>query len=123
MDKKVITLLKRQCYVDGQWVGEPALSVTNPATGEEVAKVPLIDATGTKAAVAAAERALVSWSKMLAKDRSNILRRWYNLMIEHADELAQLMTREQGKPVPEAKGEVVYAASFIEFFAEEAKRI
>lgn len=123
MDKKVVTLLKRQCYVDGQWVGEPALSVTNPATGEEVAKVPLIDATGTKAAVAAAERALGPWSKMLAKERSNILRRWYNLMLEHADELALLMTSEQGKPVAEAKGEVMYAASFIEFFAEEAKRI
>ncbi|HEX6215532.1 MAG TPA: NAD-dependent succinate-semialdehyde dehydrogenase [Vicinamibacterales bacterium] len=123
MDKKVVTLLKRQCYVDGQWVGEPALSVTNPATGAEVAKVPLTDTNGTKAAVAAAERALGPWSKMLAKERSNILRRWYNLMIEHADELALLMTQEQGKPVPEAKGEVMYAASFIEFFAEEAKRI
>jgi succinate-semialdehyde dehydrogenase/glutarate-semialdehyde dehydrogenase len=123
MDKKVVTLLKRQCYVDGQWVGEPALSVTNPATGAEVAKVPLTDTNGTKAAVAAAERALAPWSKMLAKERSNILRRWYNLMIEHADELALLMTQEQGKPVPEAKGEVMYAASFIEFFAEEAKRI
>ncbi len=123
MDKKVITLLKRQCYVDGQWIGEPALSVTNPATGAEVAKVPLIDAKGTKAAVSAAERALVPWSKMLAKERSNILRRWYNLMIEHAGELALLMTQEQGKPVAEAKGEVMYAASFIEFFAEEAKRI
>ncbi|MFM9850677.1 MAG: NAD-dependent succinate-semialdehyde dehydrogenase [Hyphomicrobiaceae bacterium] len=123
MDKKVVTLLKRQCYVDGQWVGEPVLSVTNPATGAEVAKVPLTDTNGTKAAVAAAERALGPWSKMLAKERSNILRRWYNLMIEHADELALLMTQEQGKPVPEAKGEVMYAASFIEFFAEEAKRI
>ena len=123
MDKKVVTLLKRQCYVDGQWVGEPALPVTNPATGEEVAKVPLTDTNGTKAAVAAAERALGPWSKMLAKERSNILRRWYNLMIEHADELALLMTQEQGKPVPEAKGEVMYAASFVEFFAEEAKRI
>jgi succinate-semialdehyde dehydrogenase/glutarate-semialdehyde dehydrogenase len=123
MDKRVISLLKKQCYVDGQWVGEPALPVTNPATGEEIAKVPLTDAKGAKAAVAAAERALGPWSKMLAKDRANILRRWFNLMVEHADELAVLMTMEQGKPVPEAKGEVMYAASFIEFFAEEAKRI
>ncbi len=123
MDKKVITLLKRQAYVDGQWVGEPALPVTNPATGEEIAKVPLIDAKGTKAAIAAAERAFPAWSKLLAKERANILRRWFNLMMDHADELALLMTSEQGKPLAEARGEVVYAASFIEFFAEEAKRI
>jgi succinate-semialdehyde dehydrogenase/glutarate-semialdehyde dehydrogenase len=123
MDKKVITLLKRQAYVDGQWVGEPALPVTNPATGEEIAKVPLIDDKGTKAAIAAAERAFPAWSKLLAKERANILRRWFNLMMDHADELALLMTSEQGKPLAEARGEVVYAASFIEFFAEEAKRI
>ncbi len=123
MDKRVITLLKRQNYIDGQWVGEPALPVTNPATGEEIAKVPLTDTKGTKAAIAAAERAFPVWSKMLAKERSNILRRWFNLMIEHADEIALLMTMEQGKPLAEAKGEVMYAASFIEFFAEEAKRI
>lgn len=123
MDKPVISLLKKQCYVDGQWVGEPKLSVTNPATGEEVAKVPLMSAEETKAAIAAAERAFPAWSKTLAKDRSKLLRRWYDLMIEHADELALLMTMEQGKPVPEARGEVVYAASFIEFFAEEAKRV
>src|SRR6185503_3077197 len=102
MDKKVITLLKRQAYVDGQWVGEPALPVTNPATGEEIAKVPLIDAKGTKAAIAAAERAFPAWSKLLAKERANILRRWFNLMMDHADELALLMTSEQGKPLAEA---------------------
>ena len=123
MDKPVISLLKKQCYVDGQWVGEPKLPVTNPATGEEVAKVPMMSAQETKAAIAAAERAFPAWSKTLAKDRSKLLRRWYDLMIEHADELALLMTLEQGKPVPEARGEVVYAASFIEFFAEEAKRV
>ena len=123
MNKRVMSLLKKQCYVDGQWVGEPALPVTNPANGEEIAKVPLLGAKETKAAIAAAERAFPAWSKMLAKDRSKILRRWYDLMIEHADELAALMTAEQGKPLAEAKGEVVYAASFVEFFAEEAKRI
>ena len=123
MDKPVISLLKKQCYVDGQWVGEPKLPVTNPATGEEVAKVPMMSAQETKAAIAAAERAFPAWSKTLAKDRSKLLRRWYDLMIEHADELALLMTLEQGKPVPEARGEVVYAASFIEFFGEEAKRV
>ena len=123
MDKPTITLLKKQCYIDGRWVGEPALSVTNPANGSEVAKVPLMSAQQTRDAIAAAERALPAWSKMLAKDRSKILRNWFNLMVEHADELALLMTLEQGKPLAEAKGEVMYAASFIEFFAEEAKRI
>jgi succinate-semialdehyde dehydrogenase/glutarate-semialdehyde dehydrogenase len=123
MDKRVISLLKRQCYIDGQWVGEPALSVTNPATGEEVAKVPLLGARETRSAIDAAERAFPAWSRMLAKERSRLLRKWHDLMIEHADEIALLMTSEQGKPLAEAKGEVLYAASFIEFFAEEAKRI
>ena len=123
MDKQAISLLRRQCYVDGQWVGEPALPVTNPATGAEIAKVPLTDARGAQSAIAAAERAFPTWSRMLAKDRAKILRRWFDLQIEYADELAMLMTLEQGKPLAEAKGEVVYAASFVEFFAEEAKRI
>ena len=123
MDKPVITLLKNKCYVDGRWVGEPALSVTNPATGDEIAKVPMTSAEDTRAAIAAADKALPAWSAMLAKERANILRRWYNLQLEHADELALLMTMEQGKPLAEAKGEVTYAASFVEFFAEEAKRI
>jgi succinate-semialdehyde dehydrogenase / glutarate-semialdehyde dehydrogenase len=123
MDKPVISLLRKQCFVDGQWVGEPALPVTNPATGDEIAKVPLTDARGTQAAIAAAERAFPAWSRLLAKDRSKILRRWFDLQIEYADELALLMTLEQGKPLAEAKGEVVYAASFVEFFAEEAKRV
>ena len=123
MDKPVISLLRNKCFVDGRWVGEPALAVTNPANGDEIAKVPLTSAEGTREAIAAAEKALPAWSGMLAKERSNILRRWFNLQIEHADELALLMTMEQGKPLAEAKGEVTYAASFIEFFAEEAKRI
>ncbi|MGE3066921.1 MAG: NAD-dependent succinate-semialdehyde dehydrogenase [Hyphomicrobiaceae bacterium] len=123
MDKQTISLLRTQCYVDGQWVGEPSLAVTDPATGSTVAKVPMLDGKATRLAIAAAERALPAWSKMLAKDRARILRRWYDLMVEHADELALLMTREQGKPLAEAKGEVLYAASFIEFFSEEAKRI
>src|SRR5262245_59653634 len=123
MDKPVISLLKTQCYIDGRWVGEPKLPVTNPANGEVIAKVPLMGAEDTRAAVAAAERAFPAWSKLLAKERSRILRRWYDLQMEHADELALLMTLEQGKPLAEAKGEVTYAASFIEFFAEEAKRV
>jgi succinate-semialdehyde dehydrogenase / glutarate-semialdehyde dehydrogenase len=123
MDKPVISLLKSQAYIDGQWVGEPELPVTNPATGDEIAKVPLLEAKETKAAIAAAQRAFPSWSTMLAKDRAKILRRWYELQVAHADELALLMTTEQGKPLAEAKGEVMYAAAFVEFFAEEAKRI
>jgi succinate-semialdehyde dehydrogenase/glutarate-semialdehyde dehydrogenase len=123
VDKPVISLLKNRCYVDGKWVGEPALPVTNPATGEEIAKVPLMSAAETRAAISAAERAFPAWSKTLAKERARILRRWFELQMEHADELALLMTMEQGKPLAEAKGEVAYAASFIEFFAEEAKRI
>jgi succinate-semialdehyde dehydrogenase/glutarate-semialdehyde dehydrogenase len=123
MDKPVISLLRNKCFVDGRWVGEPALPVTNPATGDEIAKVPLTSAEGTREAIAAAEKAFPAWSGMLAKDRAKILRRWFDLQIEHADELALLMTMEQGKPLAEAKGEVTYAASFVEFFAEEAKRI
>ncbi|MEZ5776289.1 MAG: NAD-dependent succinate-semialdehyde dehydrogenase [Hyphomicrobiaceae bacterium] len=123
MDQRVDNLIREKCYVDGKWVGEPKLAVTNPATGAEIAKVPMIDAAGTRAAIEAAEKALPAWSRMLAKERSNLLRKWYNLIIENADKIAAIMTAEQGKPLAEAKGEVVYAANFIEFFAEEAKRI
>ena len=123
MDKPVISFLKSQAYVDGQWVGEPQLPVTNPATGDEITKVPMLGASEARAAIAAAERAFPTWSKMLAKDRAKILRRWYELQVAHADELALLMTTEQGKPLTEAKAEVMYAAAFVEFFAEEAKRI
>src|SRR5262245_19184180 len=123
MDKPVISLLRNQCYVDGRWLGDPKLPVTNPANGEEIAKVPMMSAEDARGAVEAAARAFPAWSKLLAKERAAILRRWYELQMEHADELALLMTMEQGKPLAEAKGEVAYAASFIEFFAEEAKRV
>jgi succinate-semialdehyde dehydrogenase / glutarate-semialdehyde dehydrogenase len=123
MQDSMDTLLRNQCYINGEWVGTPALDVTNPATGAVVGKVPLLGAAETKAAIAAAEAAFKSWSKLLAKERSNIMRAWYNLIVAHADEIAAIMTAEQGKPLAEAKGEVMYAASFIEYFAEEAKRI
>jgi succinate-semialdehyde dehydrogenase/glutarate-semialdehyde dehydrogenase len=123
MDKRTISLLRSQCYVDGQWVGKGELAVTNPATGEVITKVPMMTALETRNAIAAASRAMPAWAAMLAKDRAKILRRWYELMIEHQDELGLLMTTEQGKPLAEAKGEVAYAASFAEFFAEEAKRV
>ena len=104
MDKKVISLLKTQCFIDGQWVGKPEISVTNKATGEEIAKVPRLGATETKQAIDAAAKAFVAWSRLLAKERSNIMRRWFDLQIQHADELALLLTSEQGKPLAEAKG-------------------
>ena len=123
MDKPTISLIRSQCYVDGQWIGEPKLPVTNKATGDVIAKVPSLGEAETRAAIEAANRALPAWAKLLAKERSRILRRWFDLIIEHADELALLLTTEQGKPLAEAKGEIVYAAGFVEFFAEEAKRI
>jgi len=123
MDKPTITLARNKCYVDGQWIGEPRLPVTNKASGEIMARVPDFGEDETRAAITAANRALPAWSKMLAKDRSRIIRRWYDLMVENADELALLLTNEQGKPLAEAKGEVLYAAGFVEFFAEEAKRV
>jgi succinate-semialdehyde dehydrogenase/glutarate-semialdehyde dehydrogenase len=123
MDKQLITLLKTQGYIDGAWVGTPALPVIDKATGEEIARVPDMGAAETNAAIEAAHRAFKPWAARLAKDRSRILRRWYDLIVEHADELALLLTKEQGKPLAEAKGEIIYGAAFVELFAEEAKRI
>ncbi len=123
MDKKVITLLKTQAYIDGAWVGEPTMPVTDKATGEVIAHVPALGVAETKQAIAAAHAAFKPWSKLLAKERSQVLRRWYNLIIEHVDELALLLTMEQGKPLAEAKGEIIYGANFVELFAEEGKRI
>jgi succinate-semialdehyde dehydrogenase/glutarate-semialdehyde dehydrogenase len=124
MDTKVATLLKTKAYIDGSWVGGKAqFAVTDKATGEEIARVPDLGATETKAAIEAAHRAFGPWSKLLAKQRSQILRNWYELIIENADELALLLTMEQGKPLAEAKGEILYGAAFVELFAEEAKRV
>jgi len=123
MDRKVITLLKSQAYIDGAWVGEPTTPVTDKATGEVIAHVPALGAAETKQAITAAHAAFKPWSQLLAKERSQVLRRWYDLIIEHADELALLLTTEQGKPLAEAKGEILYGASFVELFAEEGKRI
>ena len=120
---KTIDFHKSQCLINGKWVGNGDVAVLNPATGEEVAKVPNFGAQEAQAAVDAATAAFKPWAKMLAKDRSAILRRWFELMIENADALAEIMTKEQGKPLAEARGEIVYAASFVEFYAEEAKRI
>jgi len=117
------SLLKSQCFVNGEWVGDGAIAVTNPATGEEITRVPNFGADETRAAIAHADAAFKPWAAKTAKERANILRRWFDLMIENKDDLALIMTTEQGKPLAEAAGEMVYAASFIEFFAEEAKRL
>jgi succinate-semialdehyde dehydrogenase/glutarate-semialdehyde dehydrogenase len=123
MDKPTISLARNKCYVDGQWVGDPKVPVTNKATGDIIARVPDFGEAETRQAIEAANRAFPGWSKMLAKERSKRIRKWFDLMMENADELALLLTNEQGKPLAEAKGEIVYAAGFVELFAEEAKRV
>ncbi|KFL25729.1 succinate-semialdehyde dehydrogenase [Devosia sp. 17-2-E-8] len=117
------SLLRAQCYVDGAFVGEPADVVRNPATGAELALVPALDGAAAKAAVDAAARAFKPWSRRLAKERSAILRKWFDLLIANREDLALILTSEQGKPLAEALGEIDYAASYVEFYAEEAKRI
>ncbi|RZI44358.1 NADP-dependent succinate-semialdehyde dehydrogenase I [Herbaspirillum sp. HC18] len=120
------SLLKQQAYIAGQWCdadsGE-SFPVTNPATGETIGTVPHMGAAETRRAIAAANEAWRGWRAKTAKERSVILRKWNDLMLANADDLAVIMTVEQGKPLAEAKGEVGYAASFIEWFAEEAKRV
>ncbi len=117
------TLLVERCYVGGAWIGEPTDPVDNPATGEVLARVPNFGAAETTQAVEQAGEAFKSWSKRTAKERSVIMRRWFELMIANKEDIALIMTSEQGKPLAEARGEVDYAASFIEFYAEEAKRV
>jgi succinate-semialdehyde dehydrogenase/glutarate-semialdehyde dehydrogenase len=119
-------LFRQQCYVDGKWVDADSggtLDVDNPATGEKLGTVPRMGAAETRRAIEAANRAQPAWAAKTAKERAAILRRWHDLMMANQEDLAKLMTAEQGKPLAEAKGEVAYAASFIEWFAEEGKRI
>jgi succinate-semialdehyde dehydrogenase/glutarate-semialdehyde dehydrogenase len=119
-------LFRQQGYIDGAWVGagnRATIEVTNPATGEVLGTVPNMGAEETRAAIDAADAAWPAWRAMTGKERAAILRRWNDLMLANQDDLARLMTAEQGKPLAEAKGEVAYAASFIEWFAEEGKRI
>ena len=120
------TLFRQQAMINGRWrdaSGKETLAVTNPANGQPLGNVPKMGAGETREAIDAAARALPAWRALTAKERSAILRRWFELMMEHQDDLARLMTLEQGKPLAEAKGEISYAASFIEWFAEEGKRI
>lgn len=119
-------LFRQQAFIEGQWRDARSgdtIAVTNPANGQPLGSVPKMGAEETREAINAANRALPAWRALTAKARANILRRWFNLMMEHQDDLARLMTLEQGKPLAEAKGEISYAASFIEWFAEEGKRI
>ena len=118
------SLIKDKCYVDGVWVGGAAtIAVTNPADDSLFGYVPKLGAAETRRAIEAAERAQKGWARKTAKERAGILRRWFELMMANQDDLARIMTTEQGKPLAEARGEVAYGASFIEFFAEEAKRV
>ncbi|WP_102109966.1 NAD-dependent succinate-semialdehyde dehydrogenase [Oceaniglobus roseus] len=119
-------LLVAQAYLAGEWVDGPdgrTFDVTNPARGDVIAKVADLDRAMCADAIAKAETAQKAWAAKTAKERANILRKWYDLMVENADDLATILTAEQGKPVAEAKGEILYGASFIEWFAEEAKRV
>ncbi len=122
---KDMALLKTKGYIDGNWVdgdGGKRITVTNPATGETVAEVADMGAAETRRAIEAADRALPAWRARTAKERAAIMRRWFDLVIAHTEDLALLMTTEQGKPLGESRGEVSYGASFIEWFAEEGKR-
>jgi succinate-semialdehyde dehydrogenase/glutarate-semialdehyde dehydrogenase len=120
------TLLRQQCYLNGLWLdadGGQHADVRNPATGEVIGHVPVMGTQETRNAISAANAAWPAWRKKTAKERAAVLRRWNDLILENADDLALIMTAEQGKPLLEAKGEVQYAASFIEWFAEEGKRV
>ncbi|RPH63036.1 MAG: NAD-dependent succinate-semialdehyde dehydrogenase [Burkholderiales bacterium] len=122
---KDMRLLKRKGYIDGRWVDADAagrFAVTDPATGETIVEVTDMGAAETRRAIEAAHRALPAWRSKTAKERAAILRKWYDLIIAHTDDLALLMTTEQGKPLAEARGEVAYGASFVEWFAEEGRR-
>ncbi|GLH77781.1 NAD-dependent succinate-semialdehyde dehydrogenase [Bradyrhizobium sp. SSBR45G] len=120
---KDAALLREQCYIDGAWVGTPEFAVNNPATGAELAKVAQLGAEEATQAVEAASRAFPVWAKLTAKQRSNTLRKWFELIIANREDLALILTSEQGKPLTEALGEVDIGAAYIEFFAEEARRV
>ncbi|OYV30844.1 MAG: succinate-semialdehyde dehydrogenase (NADP(+)) [Thiomonas sp. 20-64-9] len=118
------TLFKTQAYIDGQWIDSARrFAVTDPASNAELAQVPALEPMHAQLAIDAADAAWPAWRALPAKQRAAILRKWFDLLAANADDLARLMTAEQGKPLAEAKGEVLYGASFVEWFAEEAKRV
>jgi succinate-semialdehyde dehydrogenase/glutarate-semialdehyde dehydrogenase len=119
-------LFREQCYIDGAWVAadsKKTFPVDNPATGETIGVVPDMGAAETKRAIEAADKAWPAWRAKTAKERAAILRKWFDLMMANQDDLGLILTTEQGKPLAEAKGEIAYGASFVEWFAEEAKRV
>ena len=119
-------LFRTRCLIGGAWLeadNGSTLDVHNPATGEKLGSVPNMGAAETRRAIDAANAALPAWRALTAGARARILRRWFELIVAHQEDLAVLMTSEQGKPLSEARGEVLYAAAFIEWFAEEGKRI
>ncbi|MDC8785585.1 NAD-dependent succinate-semialdehyde dehydrogenase [Roseateles koreensis] len=117
-------LLKNQAYVDGAWVDAAShFAVNDPATGQTLAQVPNLDGAAAEAAIAAANQAWPAWRDKTAKERAAVLLRWHRLILDHTEDLARLMTAEQGKPLGEARGEVAYAASFVDWFAEEGRRV
>ena len=118
-------LLREQAFLAGDWADADSgksIAVTDPASGEEIGTVPNMGGPETERAILAAEEAYPAWRGLLAQDRARILRRWADLMLEHREDLALIMTLEQGKPLDESRGEIAYAASFLEWFGEEAKR-
>src|SRR6202012_5726421 len=117
------SLLRDRCFIDGAWVGTPSRPVTNPVNGAELAKVPVMGAAETTQAVEAAERAFPAWAKFTAKQRSNIMRKWFDLIAANREDLALILTSEQGKPLAEALGEIDIGGAYVEFFAEEARRV
>lgn len=126
MQLKDAKLFRQKAYFDGKWQDADngkTIDVTNPATGEVIGTVPKMGAAETSRAIDAANKALPAWRAKTAKERSVIIRRWYDLLIEHQDDLALILTTEQGKPLAEAKGEIVYGASYLDWFSEEAKRV
>ena len=126
MQLKDPKLFREQAYIDGKWAGADrggTVAIDNPASGERLGTVPEMGAAETRRAIEAAERALPEWRGRTAKERASILRRWHDLMMANQEDLAQLMTAEQGKPLSESRGEIAYAAAFLEWFAEEGKRV
>jgi succinate-semialdehyde dehydrogenase/glutarate-semialdehyde dehydrogenase len=121
-----LRLFRQACYIDGTWVEATAgneIKVDDPSTGEIIGSVPKMGAAQTRQAIEAAARAFPAWRSRTAKERASVLRRWFDLMVANQEDLARLMTLEQGKPLAESRGEIMYAASFLEWFSEEAKRV
>ena len=126
VELKDLGLFRDACFIDGAWVGSSSgssIAVDNPATGEIIGAVPSLGRAETRQAIEAADRAFHEWRKKTGKERAAVLRTWFDLMMANQEDLARLMTIEQGKPLAESRGEVAYAASFLEWFGEEAKRV